>query len=72
MAEFDLKIEYIPSKENVAADVLSCDGKVVDAEHIDLSMLHSLVDPGVEQAVQVWLNVVAPHIEFASCVAVAL
>ena len=72
MAEFDLKIEYIPGKENVAADILSCYGKVVDAEHVDPSTLHNLVDPSVEQAVQAWLAIVAPHIDFASYVAGAV
>ena len=41
-------IEYVPGKESVAADVLPCYGKVVDAEHVDPSMLHSLADPSVE------------------------
>ena len=56
LAEFDLKFEYIPGKENAATDVLSCYGKVIDAEHVDPSMLHSLADHSVEQVVRAWLT----------------
>ena len=57
---------------NVAADILSPYGKVVDAEHVDHSTLHNLADPSVEQAVWAWLAVVTPHIYFALCVAGAV
>ena len=72
LAKFDLKIAYVPGKENVAADILSRYGNVVDAEHVDPSTLHSLADPSAEQAVWMWLAIVDWHIDFASSVAGAI
>ena len=67
MTELDLEIVYRPGEKNVVADVLSrygVDG-VVEAT---ASAQYSLGDSSLRFVVYEWLNVVAKHLDFDTCV----
>ena len=71
MAELDLEILYRSGEKNVVADVLSrygADGAFESTTNATFSM----GDSTVSLVVQVWLSVVAKHMDFDACVVVEL
>ena len=67
MAELDLEILYRPGEKNLVTDVLSRYG-VDGAFESTANATFSMGDSTVRRVVQVWLPVVAKHLDFDACV----
>ena len=65
-SELDLQIIYHPGVQNTSADILSRYQQSTEGDNAVVAQ-NSLRDARIAQLVQIWLSVVAPHVDYQRC-----